>query len=130
MNETNIRVCLIVFHFHLFVVGLWWMQGANSFGFKRCIVGKQCISCMTISTHLTRYFLFFRLLSYSFIHQWYCSSLSKTIGRTTNDTILVAKVNTFALHLHWLYRSRVKMMRCNNKKSPDTNECIGRLMVL
>jgi len=33
MNETNIRVCLIVFHFHLFVVGLWWMQEANSFGF-------------------------------------------------------------------------------------------------
>ena len=43
MNETNIRVCLIVFHFHLFVVGLWWMQEANSFGFKKCIVERQCI---------------------------------------------------------------------------------------
>ena len=40
MNETNIRVCLVVFHFHLFVVGLWWMQEANSFGFKKCIVER------------------------------------------------------------------------------------------
>ena len=125
MNETNIRVCLIVFHFHLFVVGLWWMQGANSFGFKKCIVERQCIFCMPISTHLTRNFLFFPLLSYFLYSSMDCSSLSKTIGRTTNNTILVAKVNTFALHLHWLYRSRVKMMRCNNKKLPTQTNVSG-----
>ena len=61
MNETNIRVCLIVFHFHLFVVGLWWMQEANSFGFKKCIVERQCIFCMPISKYLARYLSLFTL---------------------------------------------------------------------
>lgn len=59
MNETNIRVCLIVFHFHLFVVGLWWMQEANSFGFKKCIVERQCIFCMPMSKHIARYLALF-----------------------------------------------------------------------
>ena len=61
MNETNIRVCLIVFHFHLFVVGLWWMQEANSFGFRDALSRDGaffvCL-CQSISIAI---FLFFCL---------------------------------------------------------------------
>ena len=89
MNETNIRVCLIVFHFHLFVVGLWWMQEANSFGFKKCIVERQCIFCMPMSQHLARYLALFLPLSYPFIHRRCSSSLSKAMllaGKSTAFT--------------------------------------------
>ena len=61
MNETNIRVCLIVFHFHLFVVGLWWMQEANSFGFKNALSkGSAFFVCLRQSISIA-IFLFFCL---------------------------------------------------------------------
>lgn len=59
MNETNIRVCLIVFHFHLFVVGLWWMQEANSFGFRDALSRDGAFFCMPMSKHLERYLSLF-----------------------------------------------------------------------
>ena len=89
MNETNIRVCLIVFHFHLFVVGLWWMQEANSFGFKKCIVERQCIFCILCQSISLAIFHFFLPLSYPFIHRWYSSSLSKAM-------LLGCNINAFS----------------------------------
>ena len=91
MNETNIRVCLIVFHFHLFVVGLWWMQEANSFGFKKCIVERQCIFCMPILKHLARYLSLFLPLSYPFIHQRCSPSLAKAMLLAGNCTAFTRK---------------------------------------
>ena len=89
MNETNIRVCLIVFHFHLFVVGLWWMQEANSFGFKKCIIERQCIFCMPTSKHLDRYL---SLFSVSLL------SLYSSMGSP-----FAFKSNAFSRQLHCFY---------------------------
>ena len=86
MNETNIRVCLIVFHFHLFVVGLWWMQEANSFSFKDALSKDGaffvCL-CQGISITI---FLFFLPLSYPFIHRQCSPPLAKAMLLVGNCT--------------------------------------------
>ena len=89
MNETNIRVCLIVFHFHLFVVGLWWMQEANSFGFRDALSRDGaffvCL-CQSISIAI---YLSLQSLSSPFIHRRCSSSLSKAMllaGKSTAFT--------------------------------------------
>ena len=93
MNETNIRVCLIVFHFHLFVVGLWWMQEANSFSFRDALSKDSaffvCL-CQSISIAI---YLSFRSLPSPFIHRQCSPSLAKAM-------LLPIKVNAFASHLH------------------------------
>lgn len=91
MNETNIRVCLIVFHFHLFVVGLWWMQEANSFGFKKCIVERQCIFCILCQSISIATYLSFRSLSSPFIHQRCSPSLAKAMLLAGNCTAFTRK---------------------------------------
>ena len=100
MNETNIRVCLIVFHFHLFVVGLWWMQEANSFGFKKCIVERQCIFCMPTSKHLDRYLSLFSVsplsLYSSAVYPFACES------------------NAFSRQLHCFYTLNSMSLHCKN----------------
>jgi len=91
MNETNIRVCLIVFHFHLFVVGLWWMQEANSFGFKNALSkGSAFFVCLRQSISIAIY-LSFRSLSSPFIHQWGCPSLAKAMLLAGNCTAFTRK---------------------------------------
>lgn len=93
MNETNIRVCLIVFHFHLFVVGLWWMQEANSFSFKDALSKDSAFFvCLCQSISLAIY-LSFRSLPSPFIHRRFSSSLAKAM-------LLHAKLNEFASQEH------------------------------
>lgn len=86
MNETNIRVCLIVFHFHLFVVGLWWMQEANSFSFRDALSKDSaffvCL-CQSISIAI---YLFFRSLPSPFIHRQCSPSLAKVMLLAGNCT--------------------------------------------
>ena len=86
MNETNIRVCLIVFHFHLFVVGLWWMQEANSFSFKDALSKDSaffvCL-CQGISIAI---YLSFRSLPSPFIHRQCSPSLAKVMLLAGNCT--------------------------------------------
>jgi len=100
MNETNIRVCLIVFHFHLFVVGLWWMQEANSFGFKKCIIERQCIFCMPTSKHLDRYL---SLFSVSLL------SLYSSMGSP-----FAFKSNAFSRQLHCFYTQNSMSLHCKS----------------
>ena len=100
MNETNIRVCLIVFHFHLFVVGLWWMQEANSFGFKKCIVERQCIFCMPTSKHLDRYLSLFTVS---------LLSLYSSMGSP-----FAFKNNAFSRQLHSFYTQNSMSLHCKN----------------
>lgn len=91
MNETNIRVCLIVFHFHLFVVGLWWMQEANSFGFKNALSkGSAFFVCLRQSISIAIY-LSLRSLSYPFIHQRCSPSLTKAMLLSGNCTAFTRK---------------------------------------
>ena len=91
MNETNIRVCLIVFHFHLFVVGLWWMQEANSFGFRDALSRDGAFFvCLRQSISIATY-LSFRSLSSPFIHQWGRPSLAKAMLLAGNCTAFTRK---------------------------------------
>ena len=91
MNETNIRVCLIVFHFHLFVVGLWWMQEANSFGFRDALSkGSAFFVCLRQSISIAIY-LSLRSLSSPFIHQWGRPSLAKAMLLAGNCTAFTRK---------------------------------------
>lgn len=91
MNETNIRVCLIVFHFHLFVVGLWWMQEANSFGLKNALSkGSAFFVCLRQSISIA-IFLFFLPLSSTFIHRRCSSSLTKAMLLAGNCTAFTRK---------------------------------------
>lgn len=91
MNETNIRVCLIVFHFHLFVVGLWWMQEANSFGFKNALSkGSAFFVCLRQSISIAIY-LSLRSLSSTFIHRRCSSSLTKAMLLAGNCTAFTRK---------------------------------------
>ena len=86
MNETNIRVCLIVFHFHLFVVGLWWMQEANSFGFKDALSKDGAFFvylCQGISIAI---YLSFRSLPSPFIHRQCSPSFAKAMLLAGNCT--------------------------------------------
>ena len=91
MNETNIRVCLIVFHFHLFVVGLWWMQEANSFGFRDALSkGSAFFVCQCQSISLAN-LLNFLPLSYPLIHRRFSSSLAKAMLLAGNCTAFTPK---------------------------------------
>lgn len=100
MNETNIRVCLIVFHFHLFVVGLWWMQEANSFGFKKCIVERQCIFCMPTSKHLDRYLSLF--------------TISLLSPYSSMGSPFACESNAFSRQLHCFYTQNSMSLHCKN----------------
>lgn len=91
MNETNIRVCLIVFHFHLFVVGLWWMQEANSFGFRDALSKDGAFFvCLRQSISIAIY-LSLRSLSYPFIHRRCSPSLTKAMLLAGNCTPFTRK---------------------------------------